>query len=92
MDCDDVISPQCGAMLRELALAHPDRDVAFQVQVHIPPGPNEFSPTVVDHIKLFPNRPDIFFEHRVHEQVLPSLRRAGIEVLFSEVICNPPAL
>ncbi|MCW3100250.1 MAG: hypothetical protein JWL77_5868 [Chthonomonadaceae bacterium] len=85
MDADDVISPECGAKLRELAQRHPKRDAAYQVQVHIPPGPGEFSPTVVDHVKLFPNRPEFRFEHRIHEQILPSLRRGGIEILFSDV-------
>src|SRR5262249_3620517 len=32
-----------------------------------------------------PNRPDLRFEHRIHEQILPSLRQAGIEVLFSDL-------
>ncbi|MCW3053740.1 MAG: hypothetical protein JWN14_2910, partial [Chthonomonadales bacterium] len=85
MDADDVISPECGAKLRELALRHPERDTAYQVQVHIPPGPGEFSPTVVDHVKLIPNRQEFRFEHRIHEQILPSLRRGGIDIVFSDV-------
>ena len=83
MDADDVISPEVGAALRELVAAHPKADAAFQVQVRIPPGAGEFSPTLVDHVKLFPNRPELRFEHRIHEQILPSLRRAGVPVHFS---------
>ena len=74
MDADDVISPECGEKLRQLAASHPKRDAAFHVAVRIPPGPGEFSESVVDHVKLFPNRPDIRFEHRIHEQILPALR------------------
>lgn len=85
MDADDVISPECGAGLRELIRRHPKRDAAFQVQVRIPPGPGEFSPSLVDHVKLFPNRPDLRFEHRIHEQILPALRRIGLPVLFSDL-------
>jgi glycosyltransferase involved in cell wall biosynthesis len=85
MDADDVISPQVGQELRSLIRRHPQRDVAYQIQVRIPPGPKEFSVSVVDHVKLFPNRPDLRFEHRIHEQILPSLRRAGLEVRFSEL-------
>src|SRR5262249_40255402 len=58
---------------------------AYQVQVRIPPGPGEFSESVVDHVKLFPNRPDLRFEHRIHEQILPSIRKAGLEVRFSDL-------
>jgi len=85
MDADDVISPECGAQLKELIRRHPDRDVAYQVQVRIPPGPNEYSLSVVDHVKLFPNRPDIRFEFCIHEQVLSSLRRAGMDIRFSDL-------
>lgn len=85
MDADDVISLESGAKLRELIRLHPDCNVAYQVQVRIPPGPGEFSPSVVDHVKLFPNHPEVRFEHRIHEQVLPSLRRVGFDVRFSDL-------
>jgi glycosyltransferase involved in cell wall biosynthesis len=85
MDADDVISSECGRQLRELIARHPQRDAAYQVQVRIPPGPGEFSEGLVDHVKLFPNRPELRFEHRIHEQILPSLRQAGIEVHPSEL-------
>jgi glycosyltransferase involved in cell wall biosynthesis len=85
MDADDVISPQAGQELRGLIRRHPQRDVAYQIQVRIPPRPGEFSESVVDHVKLFPNRPDLRFEHRIHEQILPALRRAGLEVRFSDL-------
>ena len=71
MDADDIISPECGVMLRELIARHPGMDAAYQVQVRIPPGPDEFSlRTIVDHIKLFPNRKEFRFEHRIRGQVL----------------------
>ncbi|REK31796.1 MAG: glycosyltransferase, partial [Planctomycetota bacterium] len=41
--------------------------------------------TVVDHVKLFRNRPDLRFEFRIHEQLLPSIRRAGGEVGFTDI-------
>ena len=85
MDADDVISAENGTGIRELIRRHPNHDAAYQVQVRIPPGPGEFSPTLVDHVKLFPNRPDLRFEHRIHEQILPSIRRAGLPILFSDL-------
>jgi glycosyltransferase involved in cell wall biosynthesis len=85
MDADDVIPRHCGRRLRDLIRRHPGRDTAFQVQVRIPPGPGEFSPSVVDHVKLFPNDPELRFEHRIHEQILPSIRRTGLNVAFSDL-------
>jgi tetratricopeptide (TPR) repeat protein len=57
------------------------------MQVHCP-GPesqNGRDITVVDHVKLFRNRPDLRFEHRIHEQILPAIRRAGGEVDFTSL-------
>ena len=84
MDADDIIPEECGKRLQELVALHPERDAAYQVQVRIPPGEGEYAETVVDHVKLFPNSPDVRFEFRIHEQVLPSLRRKGLDVLPSD--------
>ena len=83
LDADDVLPPECGTKLGELLRRFPNVDAAFTVPVHIPPGPGEFTVSVVDHVKVFPNRPDLRFEHRIHEQILPAIREAGIPVYES---------
>lgn len=88
MDSDDTISPECGAKLRALALGpHPDEILGYVMQVHCPgAGPEgAHDVTVVDHIKLVRNRPDLRFEFRIHEQILPSIRRAGGEVAWTDI-------
>jgi hypothetical protein len=40
-----------------------------------PDGSYDF--TVVDHCKLLRNRPDLRFAHRIHEQIMPAINRAG---------------
>jgi len=47
------------------------------MEVHVPPAPGEYGTTVVDHVKLFRNLPDLRFEGRIHEQILDSIYRAG---------------
>ncbi len=90
MDSDDTIPWDCGRKLRALI----DRQLrpnvlAFVAQVHCPGGGDggdpAFDVTVVDHVKLFRNRPDLRFDGRIHEQVLPAIRRAGGEVAWSDV-------
>jgi hypothetical protein len=45
------------------------------------PGPNgDGGQTVVDHIRLFPLREDVRWTYRVHEQMLPALRRINVPV------------
>lgn len=88
MDSDDTISEACGRQLRALANGHhADHILGYVMQVHCPASdaPHEPDVTVVDHIKLFRNRPDLRFEHRIHEQILPAIRRAGGEVEFTEI-------
>jgi tetratricopeptide (TPR) repeat protein len=55
------------------------------MQVHCPGGGHRGDVTVVDHVKLFQNRPDLRFQGRIHEQILPAIRRAGGEVGWTDV-------
>jgi hypothetical protein len=41
---------------------------------------------VVDHIRLFPLRDDVRWTYRVHEQIVPALRRAGIPVHWTDLV------
>jgi len=90
MDSDDTIPPECGRQLRGLI----DREVppnvlGFVVQVHCPggseEGDGESDVTAVDHVKLFRNRPDLRFDGRIHEQILPAIRRLGGEVAWTDL-------
>jgi glycosyltransferase involved in cell wall biosynthesis len=40
----------------------------------------------VQQVRLFPRHPEVRWEYRVHEQLLPSLRRAGIGVRFTDIV------
>jgi glycosyltransferase involved in cell wall biosynthesis len=83
MDADDVITPEHAARLRELIRRYPDHDVAYLMEYRVPPGPSGTGEHVVDQVQLWPNRPDLRFEHRLHEQLLPAILRAGLTVLYS---------
>jgi GT2 family glycosyltransferase/tetratricopeptide (TPR) repeat protein len=88
MDSDDTITPECGKGLRELAYRDHDANVLGHViQVHCPgsgeDGANDM--TAVDHVKLIRNRPDLRFDGRIHEQILPAIRRAGGDVAWSDL-------
>lgn len=88
MDSDDTIKSECGARLRTLVDGRHEHDVlGYVMQVHCPglPEKGHSDVTVVDHIKLFPNRPELRFEHRIHEQILPSIRRLGGQVVFTDI-------
>ncbi len=90
-DADDVLPAACGRELVRIVTRHLPKDVggeavpeaAYKVQIRIPPGPGESRAAVVDHVKLFPNRDDIRYTYRIHEQVLPAIRGIGLPVLDS---------
>jgi glycosyltransferase involved in cell wall biosynthesis len=99
MDADDVIEPAEREKLRTLleTLARdqsngssgrhngPDGQ-AYVVRCSCDPGPNGAGgQTVVDHIRLFPLREDIRWTYRVHEQILPALRRANVPVRWTDI-------
>jgi tetratricopeptide (TPR) repeat protein len=90
MDSDDTIPPECGRGLRELVDAQNDGPaMAYVMQVHCPGGGENGDPThnltVVDHVKLFRNRPELRFDGRMHEQILGAIRRLGGEIGWSEL-------
>lgn len=77
MDADDTLPAECGKALRPLIALAEDRVTGYLMQVHIPPAPGDNGFTIVDHVKLFRNRPSVRFEGRIHEQILESIYRSG---------------
>ncbi|HEV2473079.1 MAG TPA: tetratricopeptide repeat protein [Chthonomonadales bacterium] len=79
LDADDTLPERTGRAIRAAAANAEKEVVAFIIPVQfVDDGPN--SGTRVDHIKLFRNGLGLRFENRIHEQVLPSIRRAGGKV------------
>ena len=90
MDSDDTIPAECGRQLRLLVDHGIDPSVlGYVMQVHCPGGGENGDPetdvTVVDHVKLIRNRTDLRFEGRIHEQILPAIRRAGGTVAWTKL-------
>jgi GT2 family glycosyltransferase/tetratricopeptide (TPR) repeat protein len=88
MDSDDTIDASNGRGLRRLVRQAADSTIlGFVVQVHCPGrGPDgDMDVTVVDHVKLFRNLPGMCFDGRIHEQILPAIRRLEGEVAWSDV-------
>jgi len=88
MDSDDVLPAECGAKLRALALGpHDPAVLGYIMQVHCPHAVEggEVDWSFVDHVKLFRNRPDLRWEFRIHENILPSIRRAGGDVVLTDI-------
>ena len=44
--------------------------------------------TVVDHVRLFRNHPQLRWDFRVHEQIIPAIRRLGGDVRWCDVVIH----
>ena len=89
MDSDDTIDATCGRKLRALA----DQPLglspmAYVMQVHCPGAGDGAELTVVDHVKMFRNLPELRFDGRIHEQILPAIRRTGGEIRWTDVFVS----
>jgi glycosyltransferase involved in cell wall biosynthesis len=87
MDSDDEIDEVNGRLLRQLVLTAPPGLMAYVGRVLCPGAGSDghLDVTAVTQVKLFRNRPDLRFEFRIHEQILPSIRRAQDAIAFSDL-------
>jgi tetratricopeptide (TPR) repeat protein len=87
LDADDVMDrPERARLEQVIAKLRPGEQTAYVVKCACDPEPNgNGGQTVVDHIRLFPVREDVRWSYRVHEQILPALRRANVPVQWTDV-------
>ena len=88
LDADDVIDPpQRETLQKLLGGLRPDEPAGYVVRCACDPGADgSGGETVVDHVRLFPIRDDVRWSYRVHEQIMPALRRAGIPVRWTDLV------
>ncbi len=79
LDADDRIDENDREALRILKLhLRPEKDKAYMLKIL---GRSDDMPDTVSYqTRIIPNRNGVCFEGRVHEQILPSLKRSAIEV------------
>ncbi|MDD5673493.1 MAG: glycosyltransferase [Chitinivibrionales bacterium] len=82
MDADDRVDNASRQELALLCRRPPGQAAAFCVANEYAPG----SGAQFMQIRLFPRRPEVYFEGRVHEQIVYSLKREGVPVYRCESI------
>jgi tetratricopeptide (TPR) repeat protein len=88
MDADDVLDEENRTRLRALLAGLDGANVAYVMQCLCLPDPLTGAATAVDHLRLFRHHPTLRWAFRVHEQILPSFRRHGGEVRWSDVVIH----
>src|SRR5438552_1743970 len=85
MDADDRLDEANRQKLLALFANLDKKTTAFVMRCVCPPAADTGIATEVQHVRLFRNHSQIRWEHRVHEQILPAVRRVGREVRFTDV-------
>ena len=88
LDADDLIEPHERKKLEALLarLRRGRGNARLPVRCKCDPGPDgSGGDTVVDHIRLFPLIDGVRWTYRVHEQILPALKRAGVPVQWTDI-------
>jgi GT2 family glycosyltransferase/tetratricopeptide (TPR) repeat protein len=77
LDADDRLDADNREKLRALFARLNGEITGYSMKCLCLPDRHRGTSTAVDHLRLFPNHPKIRWEYRVHEQILPSIRRLG---------------
>jgi GT2 family glycosyltransferase/predicted Zn-dependent protease len=88
LDADDRLDEENRRKLRALFDTLDGANAAYVMKCLCLPDPVSKAATVVDHVRLFRNRPDVRWEHRVHEQILPGVRRTGGQIRWSDIVIH----
>jgi glycosyltransferase involved in cell wall biosynthesis/Flp pilus assembly protein TadD len=86
MDADDRLDEDNRVRLHALFAGLAVDNVAFVMQCLCLPDPATGVATAVDHVRLFRNLPELRWSYRVHEQILPAVRRCRGEVRRTDVV------
>lgn len=82
LDADDVVPSKSLSALSQLKQTSPNRVYGMVVRNQKPGGiGSEFVQA-----RMFPNRPELRFEGKVHEQIMPSALRMGLPLEKAEVV------
>jgi tetratricopeptide (TPR) repeat protein len=91
LDADDIVQPQSLPIIEGLKKETADKVFGFIVRNEKPGNTG----TEFIQARMFPNRADIFFERRIHEQMMLSALRQGLSLVETKAIiehhgyCNP---
>jgi GT2 family glycosyltransferase/Tfp pilus assembly protein PilF len=85
LDADDRVDESNRRKLKELFANLPDQNLAYAMKCVCLADSKSSSGTVVDHVRLFRNYPEIRWRYRVHEQILPAIRARGGQVHAADI-------
>ncbi len=86
LDADEYLDDTNRNLLRKLRTDLKDDNSAYAMKCLCLSDLGINSGVIVDHVRLFRKHSAIRWDYRVHEQILPALKRSGHAVLFTEIM------
>jgi glycosyltransferase involved in cell wall biosynthesis len=84
LDADDRVEPAERPRIRQLLDGLDDLESAYIFHC-VCPGNDPKDELVLGHLRLFPRRPGVCWTYRIHEQVVPTLEKAGIRLAWTDL-------
>jgi glycosyltransferase involved in cell wall biosynthesis/predicted Zn-dependent protease len=88
MDADDRLDAENIQKLAHLFASLKPEMVGYTMRCLCLPDQERGQATLVDHLRLFPNRPGVRWEFRVHEQILPALNEQGAQHCWTDIVIH----
>jgi tetratricopeptide (TPR) repeat protein len=88
LDADDRLDEGNRRKLRGLFARLSGGNAAFMMRICSVPDAVTGTTVVVDHARLFRNHPDVRWEYRVHEQILPAVVRQGGSAIPTDIVIH----
>ena len=87
LDADDRLDPSEGQKLATLKkYLRPEKDCAYMLKVNS--TTRQTGDSLSFQVRIFPNLPGLRFENRIHEQISPSIERAGIVIKSVDILIH----
>jgi tetratricopeptide (TPR) repeat protein len=88
MDADDRLDADNRERFRRLIGNLPEGPNGFVMKCLCLPNLEAKTATVVDHTRLFRNHPEVRWRYRVHEQIVPAIRKLGGAFQWTDVVIH----
>ncbi len=92
LDGDERLDEENRRKLRSLLAGLKDENAAYLMSQRSPVAPGSKAAVVVDQVRLFRRLLQARWSYRVHEQILPALRRTGVDLRRSDVVIQHAGL
>jgi tetratricopeptide (TPR) repeat protein len=86
LDADDRLDEENRTELRSLIAGLPDENIAYLMKCVCLPDAATGASVVLYQPRLFRNHPQIRWQYRVHEQILPAVQRQGGRLAWTKVV------